>query len=61
MCCAGIVGIWMALAGWFLLKDKNSIGLVNVFGFFMIVASVMFIGLGIVGLADLLGKYEIYQ
>ena len=55
MCCTGIVGIWMALAGWFLLKNENSIRLVNLFGFFMIVASLMFIGIGIFGLMDLLG------
>lgn len=56
MCWVGLVGILMAIGGWSLLKDGSQIGLVNLLGFFIIVTSLLFMGMGVLGLVALFSQ-----
>ena len=56
MCCMGLIGLFMAIGGWGLLKDENSIGLVRLLGFFIIVGSGMFVLLGLFALVGMAGS-----
>lgn len=56
MCWAGIVGLFMLFGGWGLLKNENSIGLVRLVGFFIIIASGMLLLAGLFGVIGMLGS-----
>lgn len=54
MLLVGGVGLLVLLFGWALFRDENSIGLVNLVGFFAMLAGLMMMGVGLLGLTDLL-------
>jgi hypothetical protein len=56
MCWVGLVGLFMLFGGWALLKDENSIGLVRLVGFFIIVASGTMLLLGLFALIGMMGS-----
>jgi hypothetical protein len=56
MCWTGIVGLFMLFGGWSLLKNEDSIGLVRLVGFFIIIASGMLLLLGLFALVGMLSS-----